>query len=86
MLVRADLSAGLKHETEGNVLELDLAREFGKPVLQPRESLKLPSLIVDAVGEGQHTCTVKATSPDVVADALRRRWSSRWISSRLSSS
>ena len=82
VIVRADLSPGLKHETEGNILELDLGREFNKPVLQPRESLKLPTLVVDAVGEGQSTCTVKATSEDVVADAPRRRPSSRSISSR----
>jgi hypothetical protein len=38
-------------------------------VLQPGESLKLEPLIVDAVEEGEHACTVRALSPDAPADA-----------------
>jgi uncharacterized repeat protein (TIGR01451 family) len=69
VVVRADLSAGLKHDPEGNILELDLASVYGKSVIQPRESVRLQPLIVDAVGGGEHTCTVKATSPDVADDS-----------------
>jgi uncharacterized repeat protein (TIGR01451 family) len=66
VLVRADLSPGLKHDPQGNQLELSLAEHSGKAELGPGESLRLPPLVVDAVGGGEHTCTVTVTSPDVV--------------------
>jgi uncharacterized repeat protein (TIGR01451 family) len=69
VVVRADLSAGLKHVQQGNLLELSLAEQSGRTVLGPGESIALPPLVVDAVGGGEHTCTVTATSPDVVEGA-----------------
>lgn len=64
VIVDAELSAGLNHEQLGHILQLSLADE-GKAVLQPRESIRLQSLIVDAISGGEHTCTVKVSSPDV---------------------
>lgn len=68
VLVRADLSTGLREGTQGNVLELDLAQQYKKTALAPQESIPLPPIFVDAVASGEQTCTVKVTSPDVVAD------------------
>jgi uncharacterized repeat protein (TIGR01451 family) len=66
VVVRADLSPGLRHDPQGNLLELSLAEQSGKSSLGPGESIQLPALVVDAVSGGEHTCTVTATSPDVV--------------------
>jgi uncharacterized repeat protein (TIGR01451 family) len=67
VVVRAELTSGLKHEQQGTVLELSLA-EQGTPVLGPHKTFKLPPLYVDALGGGQQTCTVKVTSPDVAGE------------------
>ena len=66
VLVLAKLSPGLKHESG----ESNDQNSFDIPIegLGPFERRDLPPLIVDAVGGGRQTCTVKATSPDVVFD------------------
>lgn len=68
VVVRAELSGGLRHEQQGSVLELSLA-EQGATVLAANKPFKLPPLYVDAVSGGEHTCTVRVSSPDVVGDS-----------------
>jgi uncharacterized repeat protein (TIGR01451 family) len=67
VVVRAELSPGLKHE-QGQLLELPFKKAFGKTSLGPNESVPL-TLVVDAVASGEQWCKVTATSRDVVPDA-----------------
>lgn len=74
ILVQAKLSAGLHHESVAG--SDDNSLEHPIEALGPGDRYDLPVLTVDATQGGRQTCTVKATSPDVVpnpADAELER-------------
>ncbi len=64
--IRAKLTDGLRHgsgeKSEEQTLELTL------PTLAPNQREELDSLEVDAIKGGDQSCTVTATSPDVITD------------------
>ena len=73
VVVRAELSSGLKH-VEGNIIELPLSdANVGRPVLEPGTSVTLPELVVDTVAGGEQRCVVEAISPDVAGDLAEAR-------------
>jgi uncharacterized repeat protein (TIGR01451 family) len=70
VVVRAELSSGLKHP-QGNVLELALddPSDLNMPELKPGQTVRLSSLVVDTIGGGEQTCKVDVTSPDVLDES-----------------
>lgn len=64
ILVQAKLSPGLRHESVAR--SDDNSLEHPIDALGPGERYDLPTLTVDATQGGRQTCTVKATSNDVV--------------------
>jgi uncharacterized repeat protein (TIGR01451 family) len=75
VVLQAQLTPGLRHESQGNdasstVLTQALKDSFQSGSLKPGESKILP-LELDAVEGGEQSCTVTATSPDVAATDVR---------------
>ncbi len=71
VLIRAELSRGLRHDPAGNILELPLSdAKVGVTELKPNQTVTLPPLIADTVGgEEQASCSVVVSSPDVAENA-----------------
>ncbi len=67
ILVQAKLSPGLRHESIVGSDENSLEHPIES--LGPGDRYDLPTLQVDTTQGGRQTCTVKATSPDVVFNA-----------------
>jgi uncharacterized repeat protein (TIGR01451 family) len=63
--VTAKLSAGLRYGSGGHGIDEMITEPI--PVLEPEQSEDLDPLVAAAVLAGEASCTVKATSPDVIA-------------------
>src|SRR5262249_16716124 len=63
--IQAKLSPGLRHGS-GERGDDPMEYELTLPDLAPGQHEELEPLLADAVGVGEHTCTVTATSPDVI--------------------
>jgi uncharacterized repeat protein (TIGR01451 family) len=65
--IQAKLSKGLKHES-GPRGEEQMLYELSLPELGPGATEKLDPLVADAIVGGEHSCTVTASSDDVVSN------------------